>query len=231
MSKLVIGATALEISLLLESLNNCRENPAFDCDVYHASEHGKDVFILRSGPGIANAAAATALALDRYRISHVYNVGVCGVYSHDRNLLGQVVVGVNAVFADTGVATDDAFLPLEAMDLPLARLRDGTKIFNIVRLNNDHIPRDITRSDFSTVSIFSGSRHIADKVRQRFKVDPGKLLCEDMESAAIGLIAAKAALPCTVFRGISNLCGDRDHSTWKLEEAAAAAQTTLLKFL
>jgi futalosine hydrolase len=231
MSRLVIGATAPEISLLVDSLNARREKPAFDCDVYHASLQGKDAYIIRSGPGIANAAAATALALDRYRISHVYNVGICGVYSHDRNLLARVVVGVNAVFADTGVATDDAFLPLEAIDLPLARLRDGTKLLNIIPLNHDHIPRDITRCDFSTVSIVSGSRHIAEKVRHRFKVDRGMLLCEDMESAAVGLIAAKAGLPCTVFRGISNLCGDRDHSAWKLEEAAAAAQTTLLKFL
>ena len=56
MSRLIIGATAPEISLLVESLNSCREKPGFDCDVYHASSHGKDVFILRSGPGIANAA-------------------------------------------------------------------------------------------------------------------------------------------------------------------------------
>jgi nucleoside phosphorylase len=52
-----------------------------------------------------------------------------------------------------------------------------------------------------------------------------------MESAAIGLIALKASIPCTVLRGISNLCGDRDYKAWKLSEAAEAAQKELLKCL
>ena len=231
MTKLVIAATAPEMSLLVATLNCRREKPALGNDVYRAPLPHGDVFIVASGPGIANAAAATALGIDRYRIDHVYNVGVCGVYSSDRSLLGGVVVGVNAVFADTGAATDDAFLPLAAMDLPLARLRDGSKVFNIIDLNDDHVPRDVARCNFSTVTVFSGSRHVADSVRRRFKVERGILLCEDMETAAVALVAAKADLPCTVFRGISNLCGERDRSLWKLTEAAEAAQTTLLKFL
>jgi len=231
MAKLVIGATVHEIALLVERLAGRKVKPALGNDAYLAALHKGEAVIICSGPGIANAAAATALGIDRYRIDHVYNVGICGVYARDRALLGRVVVGVNAVFADTGVATDDAFLPLDAMELPLARLRDGSKLFNIVALNDDHIPREVMRCDFSTVSVFSGSTLVAESVRKRFKVDSGTLLCEDMESAAVGLIAAKAGLPCTVFRGISNLCGERDHSRWKLREAAEAAQTTLLKFL
>ena len=50
-----------------------------------------------------------------------------------------------------------------------------------------------------------------------------------MESAAVGLVALKAALPCTVLRGISNCCGDRDYRSWRLSEAAEAAQKELLK--
>lgn len=231
MSKLVIAATEIELSLVIETLGCKKEKPFLDVDLYHSSRQGKDVFVVKGGVGIANTAAATAVALDRFRIDHIYNIGVCGVYSRDRSLLASVVVGVNAVFADIGVATDEAFLPLQAMELPLAKLRDGTKIYNIIRLNNDHIPREIRRCDFSTVSVFSGSPAVADKIKHRFKISTGMVLCEDMESAAVGLIALKASIPCTVFRGISNLCGERDHGAWKLAEAAKAAQETVLKFL
>jgi nucleoside phosphorylase len=52
-----------------------------------------------------------------------------------------------------------------------------------------------------------------------------------MESAAVGLIACKAGIPCTVVRGVSNVCGDRDYANWKLSAAAQAAQKELLKCL
>lgn len=231
MVRLIIGATEDEIAYLVQELCCRREKPVLGCDVYQGSLAKGTVVIIKSGPGIANAAAATALGIDRYRVKHVYNVGVCGVYSHDRRLLGTAVVGLNAVFADTGIATEQGFRPLETIDLPLARMREDSKIYNIIPLNVDHIPRTVPRCDFSTVSIVSGTRGVADAMRMRFKVNPEILLCEDMESAAVALVALKAGLPCTVFRGISNLCGETDHSLWKLKEAALAAQTTLLKVL
>lgn len=230
MSNLIVGATDLELSVLIEKLNFKQEKPFFDFSIYHSTHNKRDIILVRSGPGIANAAAAAAVAIDRYRIDHVFNVGVCGAYSQDARLLARVVVGVHAVFADTGMETDTAFLPLSAMDLPLANIK-GAKIFNIIKLNSDHVPRQITRGDFATVAVFSGSAHVAQKISRRFKVNPGELLCEDMESAAVALLALKASIPCTVLRGISNLCGERNHSEWKLSEAAGAAQKELLKLL
>ena len=231
MVKLVVGATDNEIAYLVQELRCRREKSVLDCDVYQGLLTKGTVVIIRSGAGIANAAAATALGIDRYQIEHVYNVGVCGVYSHDSELLGKVVVGLNAVFADTGIATEQGFRPLESMDLPLGRTPEGTKIYNIIPLNVDHIPKSIQRCDFSTVSIVSGTSVVAEVMRKRFKLDQETLLCEDMESAAVALVALKAGLPCTVFRGISNLCGQTDHSQWKLKEAALAAQKKLLSFL
>jgi len=231
MSKLIIGATDPELSFLLDRLECRKERNFCDFRIYHATFNKRDIYVVKSGPGIANAAAATSFAVDRYRITPIYNVGVCGVYADEPGLLGTVVVGSIAVFADTGVETEKAFLPMSAVGLPLAKLRDGTKIFNIVTLNNDHVHRDILRSDFATVSVISGSSQAAKKIKQRFKVDPGVLLCEDMETAAVGLVALKASIPCTVFRGISNIVGQRDRSSWKLTEAADQAQKTLIQYL
>jgi nucleoside phosphorylase len=72
---------------------------------------------------------------------------------------------------------------------------------------------------------------MASKIKKRFKIDESALLCEDMESAAVGLISLRASVPCSVIRGISNLCGERDYKEWKLTEAAEAAQKALLKYL
>lgn len=231
LSRLVIAATEAEISLLIEALNCRQQETILSFTVYHATRGGKDIFVVRSDPGIANAAAATAVAVDRFGPGKIFNVGVCGVYSDNMGLLAKVVAGTSAVFADAGVESDDSFLPLEAIDLPLAKTKSGTKVYNVIELNDKPVAEKVRRGIFLTVGASSGSNLRAQKIKSRFKIDEGMLLCEDMESAAVGLIALKASIPCTVLRGVSNLCGERDHKNWKLLKAAEAAQKELLKYL
>ncbi|MBN2107239.1 MAG: hypothetical protein JW832_07405, partial [Deltaproteobacteria bacterium] len=108
---------------------------------------------------------------------------------------------------------------------------EGTDIYNIIRLNCDAAPRDSMRAHFLTVAAVSGSPAVAAQLFGRFTTAAGALLCEDMESAAIALVALRAGIPCTVVRGISNLCGERDHARWEIGEAAQAAQELLLQIL
>jgi futalosine hydrolase len=231
MAKVVIASNEFEISFLTKKLKCEKQKPILDFSIYRSARPGKDIFVLRSSPGIANAAAAAALAIEHYRPEHIFNVGVCGVCSSDKKLLTRVIAGSMAIFADAGVETEDEFLPMQSVDLHLAKLKNGTKVFNIIKLNDEAVSKKIPRGVFLTVSASSGSEQRSDKMKNRFKINQGKLICEDMESAAIGLIALKASIPCTVLRGISNLCGDRDYKAWKLSEAAEAAQKELLKCL
>ncbi len=231
MTKLVISATELETALLLKELG-CMHQGRITGFNFCLSEHNHmDVCVVRSDPGIANAAAATAACIERFSPEMIFNIGVCGVYSDDMNLLAKVVAGTSAVFADAGAETDDSFSALDAIDLPLAETETGIKIFNIIRLNSSTFSNDLLKGVFLTVGASSGTRQRAQEIKSRFKFDDKKLLCEDMESAAVGLIALKNSIPCTVLRGISNLCGERDHEKWKLTEASEAAQTELLKCL
>lgn len=231
MTKVIIAATELELSLLTHTLPCDPEKPIMGCPAFHAVPNSRDVFIVQSGPGIANAAAATAVTIERYNPIHIFNVGVCGVYSNDISLLSRVVVGVSAVFADAGLETDDKYLPLEAIDLPLGILDAGFKVFNIIKLYPGAVAPEVTQAQFLTVSAASGGLQRADTLKHRFKILQKELVCEDMESAAVGLISLKASIPCTILRGISNLCGERNHKRWRLSEAAKAAQKELLNCL
>jgi futalosine hydrolase len=122
-------------------------------------------------------------------------------------------------------------MPLRSIDLPLLEKEDGNKVFNIINLSDNHIPSDVLRGVFASVEFCSGSRQRAGIIKNRFKIGEHRLLCEDMESAAVGLIALRADMPCFVLRGISNLCGERDHAKWKIKEAAHAAQVQLIECL
>jgi len=231
MARLILAATDLEVALLREKLEARPEEPLLDYPVCRATRSGRDIVLMTTGPGMANAAAAAALAIREFHPLHVFNVGVCGVYADDRGLLGRVVVGTHAVFADTGVEAAELFLPLQKLGLPLANLRSTGQVFNIIRLHDEPIGPEVLRGDFSTVAACSGDARRAEMLKGRFKVDAQRLICEDMESAAIALVCLKAALRCTVLRGISNLCGDRDPAGWQLADAAAACQAELLKHI
>ncbi len=230
MTTIIIAATDLEISWLAGQLHARPKKPLLDFPVSHAAYGPAEIWLITSGPGMANAAAASAAAIERCRPNRICAVGICGVYAENSTLLGKAVVGAQAVFADTGAAGDTDFQSLRSMNLPLASPA-GKDIYNIIRLNCDAAPHDSMRADFLTVAAVSGNSAMASKLSSRFAPAEGTLLCEDMESAAIGLVALRAAIPCTVVRGISNLCGVRDHARWKMQQAAQAAQELLLEIL
>ena len=225
-STLVIAATDTELSWLTTRLDTRPDRPLLDFPVRRASGGSAGIWLVTSGPGMANAAAACAAAIERFQPLRIFNTGICGVYAQDRTLLGTAVTGEQAIFADTGAVSVRDFTSLRDMDLRLASPA-GNDIFNILKLDCAAAPKDIVRADFLTVAAVSGSRAAADKLRRRFPPAAGTLLCEDMESAAVGLVALRAGIPCTVVRGISNLCGERDHGRWDIRGAARSAQETL----
>jgi futalosine hydrolase len=232
MTTLIIAATEFELALLVKTLQCRQESRLLDFTVYQTnSPEDNSPVIMRCGAGIANAAAAASLGIALYKPSHIFNVGVCGIYNQDMNAIGRVVTGSQAVFADTGVDTGADFLSMQTLDLPLAKSASGDRIFNAIRLQEARSNRKLKRAVFLTVSACSGSMQRAELISKRFTFDSQQILCEDMESAAVGLIACKAAIPCTVVRAISNVCGDRDYGNWQLPEAAQAAQKELLECL
>jgi futalosine hydrolase len=54
---------------------------------------------------------------------------------------------------------------------------------------------------------------------------------ENMEGAAVAHVAALAGIPVGEIRGISNMVGPRDRASWRVKEAAAAAQEALLRWI
>jgi len=232
MKKLVIAATEFELTMLTKSLQCREESRLFDFTVYQTDSPADDSLVIMScGAGIANAAAAAAAGIALYRPAHVFNIGVCGVYNGSMEEIGQVVTGTRALFADTGVDTGTDFQSMQTLNLPLARPVSGETVFNDIQLHPAQGSHELKSALFLTVAACSGSMQRANLISNRFDFDSQELLCEDMESAAVGLMACKAGIPCTVIRAISNICGDRDYSNWKLSEAAQAAQTELLKCL
>ena len=228
MESIVLAATNLEISFLL-GVSGCRfVEKILGFNVYNLMQNRNNIYIVESGPGLANVSAAAALSIERFTPEHIFNIGVCGVYSNDLDLLTKAIIGKSTVFADAGVETDKGFQGMEDIGLPFYLKEEGDDVYNFIPLNDRVVDKSFLRGRFLSLSAVSGDAARADKIRKRFE-PKGMLLCEDMETAAVALMACRADISCTAIRGISNLCGDRNYRNWRLKEAAEAAQKVFLK--
>ena len=227
---LCISATALECAQVAAMLAPAPQFAAWNLDGWQGRVGAREVTLLVSGPGMANAAMAAALGCRECRPDLVVNIGVCGVYRDFADMLGVPVVGTAACFADTGVVDAAGFTSLGDMSLPVAAGMPDAALYRRVELTADGFDTNLRQGSFCTVASITGTLEAARGMRARWAALAG-LLCEDMESAAVALAAYRMGCRCSVVRGISNCCGERDHRRWRLADAARAAQQTLIAWL
>jgi futalosine hydrolase len=98
-----------------------------------------------------------------------------------------------------------------------------TPLFNALPMQVFPVER---RVPFVTVSCCTGTDSAAREIETR---TAGAV--ESMEGAAIAHVAHLHSVPVGEVRGISNIVTDRDTKTWKLQEAATAAQEAVLAWI
>ena len=132
------------------------------------------------------------------------------------SLFGSVCAAESESYGDLGVETPTGFLTVREL--------------GFAALDVDQIPMQLfphaRRLPFVTVNTCSGTNDLSSRIQARTN---GAV--ESMEGAAIAHVAARERIPCGEIRGISNFTGDRDRSTWRVREAAEAAQQALLEWL
>ncbi len=183
------------------------------------------VRVLVTGIGAVNAAVALTRFLEREGARSVINCGIAGAYpSAFENGLstGTVVCAQSECYGDLGANSPDGFLDLQALGFPLIA---GTQpIHNQFMLGLFPAPR---RARFVTVNTCTGTDEDARRMETRAGVGCiGEV--ESMEGAAIAHVAHLYEIPAGEIRGISNRAGNRDRSSWRVKEAAWAAQQALL---
>lgn len=232
---LVQAAVPRELELLIGSLEGSR---ASESGVYPTTEGflGEARLICcAGGVGKANAAAAATALIERHRPGLVIITGCGGAYPGSGLSVGGLAVASDELFADEGAETPDGWLDLRAMQLPL--YTQGTQhYYNTIPLSRHAAEKAMQLADshgvrlirgrFLTVSTCSGTRERGLALSRRHQA-----ICENMEGAAIALVALRYGIPCLEIRGISNLVEDRDLSRWDLPRAVEAAQRFVIKVI
>jgi len=182
--------------------------------LYREAESSR-VEILITGVGVVAATfSLTKRLAEAGRPRAVISCGVGGAYPGSGLKIGDVVCAESELFGDFGVETDDGFLTLADI---------GLTTVDRIELDLRPVQRAVP---FVTCATCTGTDERAREIAARTS---GAV--ESMEGAAIVEVAKRFGLEVGEIRGISNHVGKRDRTSWKLTEAAEAAQQSLCNWL
>ena len=179
------------------------------------------VAIVRTGVGPVNAAHAVTLFLAQADAGAIVVCGVGGAYPSSGLQVGDVVCASSECYGDLGATSPSGFLDMKTLGFPVVDA--PTPLFNEMPMQVFPVDR---RVPFVTVSSCTGTVAVAHELESRTN---GAV--ESMEGAAIVHVAHLHGVAVGEVRGISNVVTNRDVTTWRLREAADAAQKAVLSWL
>lgn len=189
-----------------------------------------------TGIGAVNTAhALTQYLATKPKPSLVIQTGIAGAYVPAGVAVGSVLLADTEIYGDLGVLTPDGWRPMEEIGIPLVDASGSRPArFNYFPLDAALVARAASAAGarvartgkFLTVSQVTGVRALGDALYERFGA-----LCESMEGAAAAHVCALHDVPFLEVRGVSNLVEDRNRDTWRIKEAADAAQAVVLTLL
>jgi len=223
----ITAATLAELSGLIRPLHAQPHAIPAPWDCFVSSNGRRRIILAVTGIGTANAASAATALIHLFSPKLIINTGCAGAYAGSGLTIGDLAMATAEVFAEEGVETTEGWRSLEYMGIPLLD-RDGTRYFNEVPLSRSTTELALSEAArhgiqlmpgrFLTVAACSGTAARGRELCRRFDA-----ICENMEGAAVALVAARYAIDCLEVRGVSNLVEDRDLSRWDIPRAVANA--------
>ena len=176
--------------------------------------------VVVTGVGPVNAAHAVTVAVLQERPAGIVVCGVGGAYPSSGIDVGDVVSAGLECYGDLGAGSPSGFLDMKALGFPVVQ---SPRLYNDLPMQL--FPTD-QRVKFVTVSTCTGTDAAARSIAAR----TGGAV-ENMEGAAVAHVAHLHRIPVGELRGISNIVTDREPKSWRLKDAATAAQEMLLAWI
>jgi futalosine hydrolase len=183
-----------------------------------------------TGIGAVNASLGTQQTIlelhPDMRPNLIVHVGIAGAYPQSGLEPGMVACASEMIFAGMGAEDGEDFIDLEGLGFPLGHV-GGRPYYNQIPAWTGS--RDLAAQlglacgPFLTLETATGSAATLAKLQRRFP----DALAEDMEGAGVAHVARQMDYHILELRGISNLVGPRDRSSWKIGPALLACKTTL----
>jgi futalosine hydrolase len=177
--------------------------------------------LIVTGVGPVNAAHAATVAIMEQAPDTIVVCGIGGAYPSSGLQVGEVASAEVEIYGDLGAQSPSGFLDMKALGFPVVAL--PAPLFN-------EIPMQVfptnSRARFVTVSTCTGTEASARALEERTK---GAI--ENMEGAAVAQVAHLHGIQVGEVRGISNIVTNRDTKSWRIKDAANAAQNAVIDWL
>lgn len=181
----------------------------------------RGVKVIVTGVGPVNAAHAVTVAAMQLKPAAIMVCGVGGSYPGSGLQIGDVVCADMECYGDLGASSPTGFLDMKALGFPV--VSSPGPVYNDLPMQICPLEK---RAKFVTVSTCTGTDDGARSIAAR----TGGAV-ENMEGAAIAHVGYLLGISVGEIRGISNLVTNRDTKSWRLKDAAAAAQEAVLSWI
>lgn len=228
---LIIAAVPLETALLRQQLQSCRTEQFGSCQIFSGKLHDQQLLLAHSGIGQNAMAIQLTRLLERYSPQAVLLCGCGGSYPGSGLQNGDLALASEEICGDLGVATENAFIPLEQLNIPqqpelMPLSRQSYPLQSELTDLTQRVLPQVSFGPFVSVNSCSGHQALSDDLQRRTGG-----ICENMEGAAAAQVCSEYRLPLLELRGISNPTGSRDPQQWEIKRGAEAAQLGLLEIL
>ena len=186
----LISSVAFESALIKRTASSAH---TLSPGIWAGKLKGRSVVHVTSGVGIANAAWAATVLMERFGAGLCLNLGIAGAYPSSGLVPGDVAVASEEVYADTGLALAGGCKGMQEMGIPLLT-RGSTRRYNAFPMDTPLARRaaraaveagyPVVIGRFLTVAQATGTLKRAKELERKHKA-----VVENMEGAAVGMYA------------------------------------------
>ena len=199
-----------EAEPVLANIKNAQMQLVYGKKVYFGEMCGDEVRLIVCGVGKVNAAAATMLAVERYRADAIINIGTAG-----------------ALHAGLPVGSICAVTHAAEYDFDLCAI-NGTEMGVLNEFTERWLPLEragaYTPVRLATGDRFNDDRKDYEMLTQDFKAD-----LRDMEGAAVAHVCAHTKTPAYLYKAVSDVAGSGSTADQYSKNIALCYQNTGLE--
>ncbi|MEQ6375823.1 5'-methylthioadenosine/S-adenosylhomocysteine nucleosidase [Bacillaceae bacterium S4-13-56] len=223
----IIGAMEEEVKEILNFVEVKETKEVAGCLFHKGVLQGTEVVVLQSGIGKVNAAMATTILQERYHPKYVINTGSAGGFDPDLQV-GDIIISNVVTHHDVDVTAFN-YEYGQVPGMPIV-FEAHSELQRIARQAIEQLPQSI---QVKTGMIASGDTFMEDAqkvntVREQFP----KVLCVEMEAAAIAQVCHVYKTPFVIIRSLSDIAGKESSISFdSYLEKAAKNSAQLISFM
>ena len=227
---LIAAAVPAELATIDQSLSGKKVLRRGPVELHTGSINGREVATLVSGAGPVNMAGALGAVFTLQPPKMVMVTGCGGAFGGSGLLQGDVALATEEIHGQLGV--EDGHPPAPPNDLPFLRNRYPLdhalveRAFSAFANRTYAAKHKVLKGPFLTVATVTSRADTAAEYRRRYNV-----IMENMEGFAATALCKQYDIPMMELRAVSNMVGQTDRSTWKLDLAFERAQEAILSIL